>query len=958
MRKWKYVLLVVILQASLLEADVPDPVGVWEFNTADPLAATVGDDLELVITEGAASDYSVDGITESDGARGIGEGSYYRCPHGIAANGGGSNVNEWTLLIDFYYPAESLTDPPNGYNDLLQCDYTNQDDSDWTIRSDKGIGISAVGYSTGFGYTADPNIWYRMVVPIDNETLHDLYMDGAKIFTGNPQPIDGRFSLHPTGDPNGVALLFCAGNNQDGDDAPIHVSTVAVWDQTLSYGECVALRRAGDSLYPSNAAPEVDAGESKSAELGQNGETDISLDGSVIDDGSYDILWEKISGPNDVIFDDATAEDPTATFVGPGPYILRFTVDDGEFVESDEVSILIVPYQYKGPRVHWKFDEPWNGTTVLDSSGLYNNGTLIDGATGFSSYTSGIINNCLDLNNGQDINSQFGDRVALNYVMTDSGTIAVWMNPYAIYNYNAVFDNSVAANDWEMWIYGAANLYSVVRGRIRGLTNDVGSTEVSCYLNGVAPDGDITGDWFHLTFTWNRTSATTVDTQLYINANLIMERSGRWVDPGTTFYLGAGNSGNEASYAKFDDFRMYARVLSPCEIWQIQSEHLGANPPPYVNAGPDLPAAWLNEPCPIDATIFDPVDADCETEDTYSVQWSKISGPNDLVIHSPNAEDTDVTFSALGTYELQIEVTDSASNVSTDTVTVEVLPPSNRRMLVHWTLDDGQYDPTVTDTSGNGNDGTWADGTTGTTAIVPGRLGKAIALRNGDNAATTCDYLSVPLVMPDQGTIAWWYKVESLYNYVTMFDNSVNSGDWEMWIYGRGELRGRIQGGTEVLADLDALSPDGNAIGDWFHIIFTWERDKDDFLVMNRLYVNGNLIDSCLGPWVDPGTNFFIAGGNNGNEGSDGIFDDIRIYDRVIYPTEMKLIYSLSDHNQDFSVNLADLQELTNQWLAGTPGCDSTPPFDYDMSCNVDLMDYNTFTQYWLLSMDYWPAAD
>ncbi|MBN1845363.1 MAG: hypothetical protein JW810_06735 [Sedimentisphaerales bacterium] len=939
MRKWKYVLGIslVMVYASVVEADVPDPVGVWYFDAGNPLAAAVGGDLELVGSHAVA-----EGMSPTDGAMQIDEGSYYRCPHGIAANGGGSNVNQWTLLIDFYYPAESLLDPPAGYIDLLQCDYTNISDSDWTIRGNPpgGIGISAVGYSDQYGYVADPNVWYRMVVPIDNGTRHDLFMDGNKIFAGIPQPIDDRFSLHPAVDPNGVALLFCAGNNQDGDDALIRVTTVAIWDRALSYGECKALREPGYTLYPPNAAPEVDAGANRSAELEEGGTVAIPLDATVIDDGPYEVLWEKLSGPNDVIFDDAAAEDTTATFTGAGTYILRLTADDGEFVESDTVSITVVPFEYTGPRVHWKFDEPWNGTTVEDSSGLYNHGTILDGPIGMASYLPGYINNGLDLNNGQDINSQNGDRVALNYVMTNSGTIATWMKPHALYNYNSVFDNSVQQDDWEMWIYSDSRL----RFRVQA------DSYVTANLNNLT-DGDVTNDWVHVAVTWDRTDDSSVRVEMYVNGQFIEADTGAWVEPGSTFFLGGGHPAQEAGYAQYDDFRMYARVLSACEISQIR---WGGNTPPVVDAGPDLPDCWMDESGSvtrsIDATVTDLLECGGTEEDEYVVQWTKISGPNDIVIHSPDAEDTQITILAPGAYVLQLEA-DDGEHVGSDTMSIEVFPAGYTGLLVHWPLDDGQYDPVVTDVSGNDNDGTWVDGADGTTAMVPGRLGKAIHLQNGNDIATTGDYLSVPLVMADEGSIALWYQVFSLYDYVAIFDNQVEANDWEMWIYASGILRGRVQGGTEVSADLHALAPDGDARGDWFHMVFTWKRTSAT-TVDTQLYVNGDLIQQSSGPWVDPGTHFYIAGGNNGNEGSDGIYDDIRVYRHALFPGEVKLLASLSDYNKDRTVDLLDLKEMMNRWLTGSPGCDATPPFDYNMDCDVDMADYAQFAPYWLLGLE------
>ena len=78
-------------------------VGKWDFNNSTDLtAASIGSDLTLT-----GSDQAVAGIDAGDGAARIGAGSYYSCAHGIAANGGGSSVNEYTLVLDMSYPSSS-----------------------------------------------------------------------------------------------------------------------------------------------------------------------------------------------------------------------------------------------------------------------------------------------------------------------------------------------------------------------------------------------------------------------------------------------------------------------------------------------------------------------------------------------------------------------------------------------------------------------------------------------------------------------------------------------------------------------------------------------------------------------------------------------------------------------------------------------------------------------------------
>jgi regulation of enolase protein 1 (concanavalin A-like superfamily) len=286
MERLTFLALIVTL-ALPVQAGTPEPKSAWEFNAPDRTRATLGVPLKLV---GSIQDSA--GIKAGDGAIQIGEGSYFVCTHGIAPNGGGAKVNEWTLLIDFSFPPSSLSDPPSGYNDLFQTNPTNADDADWTINSSGAIGIGATGYSSTKGYTTKGNTWYRMIVVVDNGTRHDLYMDGVEAFKGTQQGVDGRFSLADT------ILLFCAGNNQDRDDAPINVSTVAFWDTPLSAADIATLGRAGDRFFTQKRA---------SSPSPADGATDVPRDGT--------LNWTAAEqvGTHDVYFGATPADVNSAT---------------------------------------------------------------------------------------------------------------------------------------------------------------------------------------------------------------------------------------------------------------------------------------------------------------------------------------------------------------------------------------------------------------------------------------------------------------------------------------------------------------------------------------------------------------------------------------------------------------------------------------------------------------------
>ena len=71
-------LLVIAALTSQVQAGIPEPNGLWEFNEPDRNAATIGAPLELV---GSTEDIA--GIDADDGATTIGEGSYFICTEAL-----------------------------------------------------------------------------------------------------------------------------------------------------------------------------------------------------------------------------------------------------------------------------------------------------------------------------------------------------------------------------------------------------------------------------------------------------------------------------------------------------------------------------------------------------------------------------------------------------------------------------------------------------------------------------------------------------------------------------------------------------------------------------------------------------------------------------------------------------------------------------------------------------------
>jgi hypothetical protein len=193
----------------------------WNFNFLNPLKASAGENLILNGTH-----TRVAGPTDGDSAVRIGAGSYYKVNNTIAANGGGSKVNEFSLMVDFKVKDISV------WHAIFQTDSTNTSDADCFIKKSAGtIGTSATGY-TPSPITADK--WHRLIIAADLKAAgsYSYYIDGVLAHSitipASPSFIDDRFSLDKT------LLLFA---DEDGEDGEIDVTTVAIFNQALSLTE-------------------------------------------------------------------------------------------------------------------------------------------------------------------------------------------------------------------------------------------------------------------------------------------------------------------------------------------------------------------------------------------------------------------------------------------------------------------------------------------------------------------------------------------------------------------------------------------------------------------------------------------------------------------------------------------------------------------------------------------------
>ena len=223
MKKTLLSLVIILAFASFASAQVPGRTGWWKFDdVTDMLKAEIGSPLTITGTQA-----SVPGPAEGNLATQVSLGSYLTMTHGIAPNGGGISVNEYSLQIDFSVPEIGK------WHAFIQTNPANSDDADlFTKASDNTIGTAATGYSVN---AVAVDTWYRMVISVNNGEFFNVYLNGELWLTGTPQDVDGRWALV------NELLIFA---DDDGDDATINCSELGIWDVALTAGQASELGNA------------------------------------------------------------------------------------------------------------------------------------------------------------------------------------------------------------------------------------------------------------------------------------------------------------------------------------------------------------------------------------------------------------------------------------------------------------------------------------------------------------------------------------------------------------------------------------------------------------------------------------------------------------------------------------------------------------------------------------------
>jgi hypothetical protein len=198
------------------------------------------------------------------------------------ANGRGTFVDNYTLIMDVLFPAGSDA----SLRSLLQADGgVVTPGADWVVTS--GNQLSAPGVVSGG--TISPNTWYRIGFVVQTNNIYG-YVDGNQVFAGvaSGGNLD-RFDLSPS------VTAPILGDNTANASAGGYVNSIQLRTEGLSEGQMAAMGTAAASGIPSTVPPVpsfIRAG--RQPGIGQTGVVPSPSISMVLDQGSTTVNSSSI----------------------------------------------------------------------------------------------------------------------------------------------------------------------------------------------------------------------------------------------------------------------------------------------------------------------------------------------------------------------------------------------------------------------------------------------------------------------------------------------------------------------------------------------------------------------------------------------------------------------------------------------------------------------------------------
>ncbi|HEX6813106.1 MAG TPA: hypothetical protein VF384_15900 [Planctomycetota bacterium] len=485
---------------------------------------------------------------------------------------------------------------------------------------------------------------------------------------------------------------------------------------------------------PSNTPPVVDAGPDTTAV----GTSAAFLAGTAIDDGAPGsplmIQWSQLSGPGTANFTTPTQAATTVWFTALGTYVCQLRAFDGQAATTDTVTITVQAPPPAGSverAVGTSSDDAEEGTTSVNRTSTDLELT-IDGTV---TQTVGIRFQSLALPAGAFITSAY-----VQFTCDEPTTTATQVTIAGQASDNAPTFTTIAGSISSRPRTTATVGWTPVAWNV---LNEAGPDQRTPDLATVVQEIVSRPGWsfgnsmvFVITGTGRRIAAA-YDRSPAVAAKLVVEYQtsppanqppavnagpdvstvitspahleGAVADDGLpggplaiewTLVSGPGTATFTAPTLAVTDVTFSATGTYTCRCSAFDGELLTSDtvvvtvtePPinqaPVVNAGSDV-TTLITSPAQLSGIATD----DGLPSGTLAIQWTKTAGPGTATFTAPTLAVTNVTFSLVGTYTLQLSAGDGALSTS-DTVEVTVQPGGIVDRAIAASGDDAEEGPT------------------------------------------------------------------------------------------------------------------------------------------------------------------------------------------------------------------------------------------------------------------------
>ncbi|HZN38532.1 MAG TPA: hypothetical protein VFD82_06990 [Planctomycetota bacterium] len=464
------------------------------------------------------------------------------------------------------------------------------------------------------------------------------------------------------------------------------------------------------STPPVNQPPVVNAGPDVTTAISAA----AHLVGSATDDGvpgPLTIQWSRLSGPGTATFTAPTQPVTDVSFSASGTYTLQLSAFDGELTRTDTVVVTVQPVN-QAPAVNAGPDV----STVMPSA-AHLVGTVTDdglpgpltiqwsrlsgpGTATFTAPTQPVTDVTFSAAGTHTCQLSAFDGALTT---TDTVVITVQATPPAsgvVERAIAIDDDdaeesptgsvNLGSSDLEMVLDGTAT--QVVGLRFQNLTIPAGAVITSAYVQFTTDEATSTATQLTIAGQASDNAATFVSTASNISSRPRTTATVAWAPVPWTTANEAGPNQRTPNLASIvqqivnrpgwssGNAMVFVITGTGC---RIASAHDGSaalaarltvnhqsgpvNQPPVVNAGPDVTTRITSAAHLAGSATDDGVPG------PLTIQWSRLSGPGTATFTTPTQAVTDVTFSAIGTYTLQLSAFDGELT-RTDTVVVTVQP--------------------------------------------------------------------------------------------------------------------------------------------------------------------------------------------------------------------------------------------------------------------------------------------